>query len=178
MNYMIKAFVSSSIVAMLISFVGAAQTGRTSDPVTLFDADWDGIRQTDARVNSNLGKLLANNHRYENSSTLSGRIYDGFGAHVPGAKISLRNQDSGNTFETVSDAEGKYRLVVGSKNESNGGIFRIEVVRDPYEVFRIEKYQLIFKGSMSLDVCLICVDCEIVNTPSGGIDARGGNDVR
>lgn len=104
--------------------------------------------------------MPAADQQVEGSSTLSGNIYDGFGALVPGAKISLRDRESERTFETVSNAEGKYRLVVKSENKSNGGIFRIEVVRDPFKVFIIEAYQLFFKGQMNIDISLTCDECE------------------
>ena len=44
------------------------------------------------------------------SATVTGTVYDPTDAVVVGATIGLRNQDTNQTFDTVSDGRGRYRL--------------------------------------------------------------------
>src|SRR4051794_34985369 len=45
-------------------------------------------------------------------ATLSGAIRDQSGAPIPGASITITNQETGATIQAVSDGEGGYRLTL------------------------------------------------------------------
>src|SRR2546426_5305104 len=49
---------------------------------------------------------------YAQESTLSGTVTDSTGAVLPGVMVTATNNESGNTFEAISDERGNFRLPV------------------------------------------------------------------
>ncbi len=89
-----------------------------------------------------------------NKGTLEGIIIDEFGAVIPQVRIHAKSKD-GKTFETTSNADGTYKLVM------EAGIFSLFFSLKPFEPFKIEEYQMP-DTRMRLDVSLICKDCEVI----------------
>lgn len=87
-------------------------------------------------------------------STLKGTIMDSYGALVPNAVVSAIGKD-GRTYNVKSDQTGKYELKVAVES-----VYKIQIVLRPFKGFKIEEYQLIEGATLTLDVCLICEDCE------------------
>ncbi len=83
------------------------------------------------------------------SSTIAGLVKDSSGAPLPGASVTIRNEDSGVTLDTVTNEEGLYR--VGALVP---GKYRVEVNVDGFEPAARTALTLAVSQTLAIDVTL------------------------
>ena len=83
------------------------------------------------------------------SSTVAGLVKDSSGAPLPGASVTIRNEDTGVTLDTVTNEEGLYR--VGALVP---GRYRVEVNVDGFEPAIRTAITLAVSQTLAIDVTL------------------------
>src|SRR5438105_2368501 len=81
------------------------------------------------------------------SSTVSGRVYDRNGSVIAGASVRFIDKKK-NVAEARTDGEGTYRLDV------QPGFYTIEIVEPGFKKFSLNCYQIPSSAKLSLDVTL------------------------
>ncbi len=100
---------------------------------------------------------LASGQISQEKSTLTGLVYDDYGAVIANAEIKIRGVDSVETlFKTNSD--GVFEIKVKPGNYS------IQVGSPGFQIFKIDKFRVVssYKGKQNLDIALEvgrCSDC-------------------
>ena len=91
----------------------------------------------------------------QNSSILSGIVYDAVKAIVPATKLIAKHND-GRIFETISDDEGVYKIQLPF------GKYTLEFSRNGFKNYIVENFENTFLTDESFDVDFIvghCSDC-------------------
>jgi len=83
------------------------------------------------------------------SSAITGIVKDSTAAPLPGASVIVRNEDTGVTFETVSNEEGLYR--VGALVPSR---YRVEIKVDGFEPAVRSAITLAVSQTLAIDITL------------------------
>ena len=94
--------------------------------------------------------------RHENV-TLSGSVTDNIGSYVPSVRV-IASSMSKEKVETKSDERGLYTLSL------KPDVYSIQFIRAPFADFVVHRYQVpSHVRKMTLDISLICEDCEVVS---------------
>ena len=80
---------------------------------------------------------------YAQEATLNGVVTDATMAVLPGVSIKALHQDSGNTFEAVTDQRGAYRIPVRI------GVYKITVKKSGFATYQLTNVEIKAGGHAS-----------------------------
>ncbi len=102
---------------------------------------------------------------FAQEATLSGTVADSTGAVLPGVAVTAVHEASGNTFETVTDGRGTYRI------PARVGTYRVTVQPRQLRLVRGRRHQRQLRQADVQLKCRVCTAHVAVGIPVGVLSA-------